>query len=231
MRTRPGLAFAVSSTVQVLTGDLELLKVRLRHILQYLNTTKTLGLLYPYPRKRLDGVHRFWWFFFCTFMPTFTVRLHHTSLFQNVRHFIHWQSQHEQEIAESSAESELYALAFARKSVWNFRRLVRESFSTSVVKTIRCETYCGNCNAWWAWMENKIHLHLGEAAGQELINRTMVLTYVPTDRQLADPMTKPTSIHLSFRNWSWWVCPTVHFCNHLMLSCSPWGGVLPQLPS
>ena len=35
-RTRPDLAFAVSSTAQVLTKDLELLKVKLRHILQYL---------------------------------------------------------------------------------------------------------------------------------------------------------------------------------------------------
>ena len=38
-RTRPDLAFAVSSTAQVLTRDLELLKVKLRHILQYLKTT------------------------------------------------------------------------------------------------------------------------------------------------------------------------------------------------
>ena len=51
-RTRPDLAFAVSSAAQVLTKDLELLKVKLRHILQYLNTTRTLGLLYPFPQER-----------------------------------------------------------------------------------------------------------------------------------------------------------------------------------
>ena len=50
-RTRPDLAFAVSSTAQVLTKNLELLKVKLRHLLQYLNTTKTKGIFYPHPRR------------------------------------------------------------------------------------------------------------------------------------------------------------------------------------
>ena len=37
-RTRPDLAFAVSSAARVLTKDLELLKVKLRHTLQYIST-------------------------------------------------------------------------------------------------------------------------------------------------------------------------------------------------
>ena len=51
-RTRPDLSYSVSSAAQVLTKDIELLKVKLRHLLRYLNTTQTLGLLYPYPRDR-----------------------------------------------------------------------------------------------------------------------------------------------------------------------------------
>ena len=51
-RTRPDLSYSVSSAAQVLTKDIELLKAKLRHLLQYLNTTQTLGLLYPYPRDR-----------------------------------------------------------------------------------------------------------------------------------------------------------------------------------
>ena len=51
-RTRPDLAYSVSSTAQVLTRDLDLLKTKLRHLLQYLNSTKTLGLLYRFPKKR-----------------------------------------------------------------------------------------------------------------------------------------------------------------------------------
>ena len=43
-RTQPDLAFAVSSTAQVLARDLELLRVKLGHLLQYLNTTKSLRL-------------------------------------------------------------------------------------------------------------------------------------------------------------------------------------------
>ena len=40
-RTRPDLAYAVSATAQVLTKDLELRKVKLRHLLQELKPTKT----------------------------------------------------------------------------------------------------------------------------------------------------------------------------------------------
>ena len=47
-RTRPDLAFAVSFAAQVLTKDIELLKVKLRHLLQYLKLwhyfTHTLGI-------------------------------------------------------------------------------------------------------------------------------------------------------------------------------------------
>ena len=48
-RTHPDLSYSVSSAAQVLPKDIELLKVKLRHLLQYLNTTQTLRLLYPYP--------------------------------------------------------------------------------------------------------------------------------------------------------------------------------------
>ena len=50
-RTRPDLAFAVSSNAQVLTKDFDLLEVKLGHLSQYLNTTKTMGLFYPHPRR------------------------------------------------------------------------------------------------------------------------------------------------------------------------------------
>ena len=49
-RTRPDLSYSLSSAAQALTKDIELLEVKLRHLLQYINTTQTLGLLYPYPR-------------------------------------------------------------------------------------------------------------------------------------------------------------------------------------
>ena len=51
-RARRDLSFSVSSAAQVLIKDIELLKVKLRRLLQYINITQTLGLLYPYPRHR-----------------------------------------------------------------------------------------------------------------------------------------------------------------------------------
>ena len=50
IRTRPDIACAVSLASQVLFKDLSSLKTRLRHLLQYLKTTGTRGLLYLYPR-------------------------------------------------------------------------------------------------------------------------------------------------------------------------------------
>ena len=204
-RTRPDLAFAVSSTAQVLTKDLELLKVKLRHILQYLNTTKTMGLLYVYPPRR--DLTEFTVFGDSSFAPSgrhsqsgFTVHLS----FGKVRHLIHWQSLRESKVAESSAESELYALASARKAARNFRLLIRESFTTSVILSLRCDnTAAISMLEEPGWRTRYISIH-GEAARQEMINRSMVLTYVSTDRQLADPLTKPTSAlvnSLIFPQW------------------------------
>ena len=104
-RTRPDLAYSVSSTAQVLTRDLELLKIKLRHLLQYLNSTKTMGLLYRFPRKR--EMTEFTIFGDSSFAPSgkhsqsgFTIHL----TYHDVRHLVHWQSLREPKIAESSAE-------------------------------------------------------------------------------------------------------------------------------
>ena len=50
-RTRPDIACAVSLAAQSLWHNLDHLKIRLRHLLQYLNTAKTFGLLYTFPQK------------------------------------------------------------------------------------------------------------------------------------------------------------------------------------
>ena len=42
------------------------------------------------------------------------------------------------------------------------------------------------------WRTRYISIY-GEAARQEILQGTMILTYVSSDRQLADPLTKPTS--------------------------------------
>ena len=50
-RARPDIACAVSLAAQSLAHNLDHLKIRPRHLLQYLNTTKTCGLLYIFPQK------------------------------------------------------------------------------------------------------------------------------------------------------------------------------------
>ena len=193
-RTRPDLAFSASSTAQVLTRDLELLKTKLCHLLQHLNSTKTMGVLYRFPRKR--EMTEFTVFGDSSFAPSgkhsqsgFTFHL----TYYDVRHLVHWQSLREPKIAESSAESELYALATARKAARNMRFLLHDSFTSSLLMSLRCDnTACVAMMDEPGWRTRYISIY-GEAARQEILQGTMILTYVSSDRQLADPLTKPTS--------------------------------------
>ena len=53
------------------------------------------------------------------------------------------------------------------------------------------------------WRTRYISIY-GEAARQEMLNRSMILTYVSTDHQLADPLTKPTTAAINaliFPQW------------------------------
>ena len=94
---------------------------------------------------------------------------------------------------KTPTESELYALASARKVAKNFRLLIRESFATNVIMTLRCDNTAAIAMLEEpGWRTRYISIY-GEAARQEMVNNTMTLTYVSTDKQLADPLTKPTS--------------------------------------
>ena len=119
-RTWPDLACSVSLTAQLFTKDIEGLKCRLSHLIQYLKTTRTMALLYLYPRqcKYSDA----------SFAPSgkhsqFVLIVHLT--YGSTRHLVHWQSSKERKIAESSAEAEL---ATAKRVGQNIRRLGRETF-------------------------------------------------------------------------------------------------------
>ena len=184
-RTSPDLAYSVSSPAQVLTRDLELLKMKLRHLLQYLNSTKTLGLLCRFPKKR--EMTEFTVFADSSFAPSgkhsqsgFAIHLS----FRNVRHLIHWQSMREPKIAESSAESELYALASVRKSARNMRLLIHESLASSLTMLSQCDnTVCISMLEKPGWRTRYISIY-GESARQELLKGTMILTYVSSETNL-----------------------------------------------
>ena len=107
-RRGPDFAYAVSATAQFLTKDLELLKTKLRDLMQYLSTTKTKSSLYLHPKNELTQ------FTICgdsSFAPSgkhsqsgFAIHL----FYGNARCLI---LAIPTKIAESSAEAELYALA------------------------------------------------------------------------------------------------------------------------
>ena len=121
---------------QVLTRDIESLKVRSRPLLQHINTTKTLGLFYQYPTKReltdftFLGDASFALAGKCS-QSGHTIHLS----FGTARHLIHWQLLREAKISESSAQAELYTLATARKAARNFS-LLNESSSMSLFPKI-----------------------------------------------------------------------------------------------
>ena len=142
-RTRPDIACAVSFAAQALWHNLDHLKIRLRHLLQYLNTTKTFGLLYTFPQKEQPStLSEFTVFADSSFAPSgkhsqtgYVILLS----FGNVRHLIHWHSTREKKVAESSAESELYALCTSFKTARNFRLLIHETITTEVIMNMRCD--------------------------------------------------------------------------------------------
>ena len=113
-RTRSDLAYAVSATAQVLTRDIESLKVRLRRLLQHINTAKTLGLFYRFPAK--GELTDFTLFGDASFAPS---GKHPNPATLFVLSFgcstpCQLAIAREAKIAESSAEAQLYALAIAR---------------------------------------------------------------------------------------------------------------------
>ena len=208
-RTRPDLACAVSLASQVLFKDLSALKARLRHLLQYLKTTGTRGLMYLYPQgsSSRTGLTEFTIYSDSSFAPAGResqtgISIHLT--YGSVRHMIHWQSFKETKMAESSAEAELYALSSAHKVGRNFRLLVCESLAEDILLNLRCDNQATRAmldNPSWRTRYLSIY---GESIRQELQNQTVILTYVSTDKQLADALTKPTPAPVNARLYPLW---------------------------
>ena len=117
--------------------------------------------------------------------------------FGSVRHLIHWHSTREKKVAESSAESELYALCTSFETTRNFRFLIHETITTEVIVNMRCDNTAALAMIDEpSWRTRYISIY-GEYLRQEVLKRHLNITYVTTDLQLADPLTKPTSIKIS----------------------------------
>ena len=118
--TRPDLSCAVSLASQALFKDLQKLKDRLRQLLQCLKSTKDLGLSYPFPKGTSNkfSVTEFTIYTDSSVAPAGKQSQAGIAIFLTygtVRHLVHWQSCKEKKMAESSAESELYALSTGHK--------------------------------------------------------------------------------------------------------------------
>ena len=143
-RTRPDLSCAVSLVSQALFKGLKKLKDRLRHLLQYLKSTKNLGLSYPFPKGTANkfNLTEFTVYSDSSFAPAGKHSQTGIAIFLTygtVRRMIHWQSCKEAKMAESSAESELYALTSAHKVGRNFRLLVQETLADDTLLNLRCD--------------------------------------------------------------------------------------------
>ena len=141
-RTRPDLACSVSLASQVLFKDLSSLKLQAYPSISedYWHTRSP--NLFPQGSSRKTGLTEFTIYSDSSFAPA--GRESQTGLsihlsYGTVRHMIHWQSFKEAKMAESSAESELYALSSAYKVGRNFRLLVCEALADDILPNLRCD--------------------------------------------------------------------------------------------
>ena len=194
-RTRPDIACAVSLAAQSLWHNLDHLKIRLRHLLQYLNTTKTFGLLYTFPqREQPSTISEFTVFADSSFAPSKALTDRLCLL------VVTWKCASPYPLAfyqGKEAESELYALCTSFKTARNFRLLIHETITTEVIMNMRCDnTAVLAMIDEPSWRTRYICIY-GESLRQEVLKRHLIITYVTTDLQLADPLTKPTSIKIN----------------------------------
>ena len=110
---------------------------------------------------------------------------------------IHWQSFKEAKIAESSAEAELYALSSAHKVDRNFRLLVCESLADDIHVNLRCDNQA-------TARRTRYLSFYGETICQEVQKQAIILTYVSTEKQLADALTKPTTAPINAKLYPLW---------------------------
>ena len=160
--------------------------MKLRHLLQYLNTTQTLGLLYPYPRDR--EMTSFTVYSDASFAPSgkhsqsgYTIHLS----FGYTKHLIHWQSVRER-------VRSLRALPRQNFTPWQQPENLLATFGFSFTNPLLPP-----------WRTRYISIY-GEAIRQEMLEDMLTLTHISTEFQLADPLTKPTSSSINSMIFPQW---------------------------
>ena len=110
---------------------------------------------------------------------------------------------------------------------------IQESFATSIVMSLRCDnTAAISMLEEPGWRTRCISIY-AEAIRQEMQQRTLTLTYVSTEHQLADPLTKPTTALVNliiFSQWGLVRFLSLRLLKHLfcLFAVLPlWGSLLP----
>ena len=116
---------------------------------------------------------------------------------------IHWQSCKEQDGGEFGG---IWALCVdgSLQSWEEFRLLAQEALADDILLNLRCDNQATIAvleNPSWRATYFSIY---GEAIRQEIKEETAILTYVNTDDQLADVLTKPTSTTMNERIYPLW---------------------------
>ena len=102
-------------------------------------------------------------------------------------------------MVESSAESEFHALTAAHTIGSNFRLLVQKALADDILLNLWCDNQATIAmleNPSWRTRYLSVY---GETIRQEIKKENAIPTYVNTNDQLADVLTKPTSATVNDR--------------------------------
>ena len=201
--TRPDLSYAMSMAASVQTRDLKELDVRLCHLLQYLGSHPHKGLHYKHPTSTYRSLET------CTGASSAPCGAHLHQGFAiklqvgYTKHLLHWSSTRQKLVAQSSAEAELIALMTGYKATKNFQHLFHESFS-NLTPILRCDNQAVLAMLDKpSWRSRHISIR-GEALRQAKEEREVLITFVSSTHQAADPLTKPTPPQTSARAYAKW---------------------------
>ena len=180
----------------VQTKDLRELEVRLRHLLQYMSSHLHLGLYYPYPSSSYRSLETF---ADASFAPSGSHSHQGFAVLYKVghsKHLLHWNSTRQKLVLQSSAEAELIALMSGWKATRCFQHLLNESVA-DLTPILRCDSQAVLAMLDKpSWRTRHISIR-GEALRQAKEENEVLITYVSTRNQVADPLTKPTSPQLN----------------------------------
>ena len=180
----------------VQTRDLRDLEVRLRHLLQYVSSHPHLGLYYPYPTSNYRSLETFT---DASFAPSGSHSHQGFAVLFKVghsQHLLHWNSTRQKLVSQSSAEAELIALMTGFQATKSFQHLLSESVA-DLTPILRCDNQAVLAMLEKpSWRTRRISIR-GEALRQAKDEKDVLITYVSTQNQVADPLTKPTSPQLN----------------------------------